>query len=311
MDSMIFDDIFNKAWPSKDSQKSITNKTIQQTSESNVQIVQQKNNEIEIKESNQQPNKLEPISDLEETKKLETAKKKKEILKEESLEIVISNKSKDPIKQSKLDELKSEIGKFDKFSYIDMVNNLVFCDGNPDSKIMFVGEAPGEEEDIQGKPFVGRSGQLISKFLEELGYDRTKYYITNVVYWRPPGNRTPFDEEITAMVPFLLKHIEIIEPDYIVTIGAVASRALGITMGITKAQGNFYEMNLDTIIKKDSTNIDSNIFNQTTQENSDQNQRSKRLIFPVYHPSYALRLPAKKKDLWLSLLKLDDAVNKN
>lgn len=157
--------------------------------------------------------------------------------------------------------------------------NFVFSDGNYNSKLMLIGEAPGEEEDKLGKPFVGKSGMLLNGYLEALHFDRTKYYITNILPWRPPGNRTPTAEEIEKMKPFVIEHINIIEPKLIVTIGAVALNALGIHEGITKMQGKLCEIMIEDKHYK---------------------------VFPIYHPSYCLRMPSKKRDLWRSLLKMQE-----
>jgi DNA polymerase len=175
---------------------------------------------------------------------------------------------------TKLEELKKEFlscrnnSMFDQFS-----NKLVLSDGNPESGLMFVGEAPGEQEDIEGKPFVGRSGQLLTRFLEDLELNRNQYYITNVIPWRPPNNRTPASTEIDVVKSMLFKHIEIISPKLIVAIGAVATKIFDIQSNISDAQGNIFE----TPYGK---------------------------VFCIFHPSYALRAPMKKKDLWISLLRL-------
>jgi|GEM_PF-771415 len=187
-------------------------------------------------------------------------------------------------KKAELLKLRSKIANFREFSFIDIAKNLVFSDGNPFSKLMLIGEAPGQEEDESGKPFVGRSGRLLSNLLEEIGLNRGNYYITNVVYWRPPANRTPTLEEIDKMRPFLHEHIQIVDPELIITVGAIATKALEIEIGISKAQGNIFE---------------KPIFGRNYR------------VFPVYHPSYALRLPPKKKELWLSLLKMYEILQKN
>lgn len=177
-------------------------------------------------------------------------------------------------KQQKLDILKSEMQLFNHIPYKGYAKNLVFADGNPDSGLMFIGEAPGEDEDIQGLPFVGKSGQLLSYFLSEIGLTRKDYYITNIINWRPPANRTPTSDEISLMLPFVKKHIEIIEPKLIVLVGSVALKALlPPHKSITAAQSNFFESELGE-------------------------------FYVIYHPSYALRLSTKKKDLWQSILKL-------
>ena len=120
----------------------------------------------------------------------------------------------------------------------------VFSDGNPSSKIMLIGEAPGVEEDKLGKPFVGLAGQLLNKMLKAINLDRNSVYITNVVPWRPPNNRTPNSEEILQCLPFIQKHIEIIKPSIMILLGGTAAKAiLATTLGITKLRGQWYEYN--------------------------------------------------------------------
>lgn len=187
-------------------------------------------------------------------------------------------------KQIKLDALKEKIRAFEGITYKGFAKNLVFADGNFLSDLMFVGEAPGEEEDIQGVPFVGKSGQLLSSFLSALHLSRSDYYITNIVNWRPPGNRTPTAEEVALMRPFFIEHILIIRPKILVAVGSVAFKAIVDSgLSITAAQGNFFSV----------------------QFSPDFSCR----VFVVYHPSYALRVPSKKKDLWLSLLKLKSEIS--
>lgn len=186
-------------------------------------------------------------------------------------------------KAEALKGLYNKLEKFDKFPFKAYAKNLVFSDGNADADLMLIGEAPGEDEDKEGKPFVGRSGKLLSSFLETLGFDRSKYYITNIINWRPPGNRTPTPEEIELAKPFVIEHIQIIKPKLIITVGSVALKALGITQGITMAQGKLFEVELAGKVYR---------------------------VFPVYHPSYALRMPSKKRDLWLSLLKMEEELAK-
>lgn len=179
-------------------------------------------------------------------------------------------------KMKKLNDLRKRLENFDEFDF-KQFSNFVFADGNACSNLMFIGEAPGQEEDRLLKPFVGRSGKLLTLMLEELGLTRDKYYIANVVPWRPPNNRTPTNEEIEKMQAFLYEHINIIEPSLIITVGAVSSKALGVLPSITMAQGRLHEVVLN-------------------------GRRYK--VFPVYHPAYALRLSAKKKELWQSFLKM-------
>jgi uracil-DNA glycosylase family 4 len=151
-------------------------------------------------------------------------------------------------------------------------NNVVFGEGNPTTKIMFIGEAPGREEDIQGKPFVGRSGEILTKMIENvLNIKREEVYITNIVKCRPPQNRDPKIEEIESCKPYLLKQIEIINPKIIVTLGRIAFKyLLNNETPITKARGNLYDF---MGIK----------------------------VIPTFHPSYLLRNPSKKKEALIDL----------
>jgi len=190
-------------------------------------------------------------------------------------------------KSKALDALRAKLDSFDKLPFKIHAHNLVFSDGNCNARLMLIGEAPGEEEDNLGKPFVGKSGKMLSQFLEAIvdeggKYDRTRYYITNILPWRPPGNRTPTADEIDLMRPFVLEHINIIDPVLIVPVGAVALRAMGLDR-ITNKQGKLHQVDLGPVARL-------------------------RNIFPVYHPSYALRVPSKKRDLWLSLLKMREVL---
>ena len=155
--------------------------------------------------------------------------------------------------------------------------NTVFADGNPSSKIMLIGEAPGAEEDKLGKPFVGAAGQLLNKMLAAINLDRNSVYITNIVPWRPPNNRAPNTEEILQCLPFIQKHIEIIQPYILVLLGGTATKAiLTTTHGITKLRGQWHKYN--------SLNI-------------------KRPIptIAMYHPAFLLRSPGHKKEAWRDL----------
>ena len=150
--------------------------------------------------------------------------------------------------------------------------NVVFGEGNPNTKIIFIGEAPGREEDLQGKPFVGRSGELLTKMIENvLNIKREEIYISNIVKCRPPQNRNPEIEEVEACKPYLLKQIEIIKPKIIVVLGAVAFKSLlNNDTPISKARGNLYDFNGIKVI-------------------------------PTFHPSYLLRNPSKKREAFIDL----------
>ncbi len=162
--------------------------------------------------------------------------------------------------------------------------NTVFADGNSSSKIMLIGEAPGAEEDKSGKPFVGAAGQLLNKMLAAINLDRNSVYITNIVPWRPPNNRAPNTEEILQCLPFIQKHIEIIQPSILVLLGGTATKAiLATTLGITKLRGNWHKYN--------SLSIKEPI-----------------PIMAMYHPAFLLRSPGHKKEAWEDLQKIQKKI---
>tara|TARA_R110000751_G_scaffold8041_3_gene32583 strand:- start:95921 stop:96823 length:903 start_codon:yes stop_codon:yes gene_type:complete len=155
----------------------------------------------------------------------------------------------------------------------------VFADGNPQADIMFVGEAPGGDEDRQGIPFVGRAGQMLDKMLSAIRLDRSQVYITNMIPWRPPGNRTPTPLEIELCRPFIERHIQLVNPKVLVLLGNVSTKALlGTNRGILSFRGTWseYNLNSDTII----------------------------LSMPTLHPAYLLRNPAQKKQAWADFLSI-------
>jgi uracil-DNA glycosylase len=146
--------------------------------------------------------------------------------------------------------------------------SVVFGVGNVRADVMFIGEAPGADEDAQGEPFVGRAGQLLTKIIEAMGYTREDVYITNIIKCRPPQNRTPLPDEVTNCLPYVLRQIELIQPKVIVALGATALRALlDVQLGITKMRGHWYTF-------RDIP------------------------IMPTFHPAYLLRNPAAKREVW-------------
>jgi uracil-DNA glycosylase len=148
---------------------------------------------------------------------------------------------------------------------------IVFGEGDPSAELMFVGEGPGADEDEQGRPFVGRAGQLLNKMIEAMGLKREQVYIANVVKCRPPGNRTPEREEIETCSPFLLRQIAVIQPKAIVALGAVAARCLlGLNEPMAKLRGRWFDF------------------------------RGTRLAV-TYHPAFLLRDPRQKKETWKDL----------
>lgn len=153
--------------------------------------------------------------------------------------------------------------------------NLVFGVGNPDAQLMFVGEGPGADEDIQGEPFVGKAGQLLTRIIKAINLERSDVYIANIVKCRPPGNRDPQDDEIQTCIPFLKQQIEVIQPRIICTLGRVASKSLLNTEeSITSLRGRFH-MLYNTI-----------------------------RVMPTYHPSFLLRYPEKKRETWEDMQKV-------
>ena len=141
---------------------------------------------------------------------------------------------------SSLDELRAILDRFEGCGLKGSASRLVFADGTPGSRLMLVGEAPGAEEDKQGLPFVGRSGQLLDRMLAAIGLDRSKVYIANIVPWRPPGNRTPTPVETQICLPFVQRQIELSNPDVLVTIGQPSTGALLGVQGIMKNRGRWF-----------------------------------------------------------------------
>jgi DNA polymerase len=179
-----------------------------------------------------------------------------------------------------LEDLEAALSAFEGCPLKKTATNLVFGDGNPKASVMFVGEAPGEDEDRQGVPFVGVSGQLLDRMVKWIGLDRTNFYITNILYWRPPGNRTPTAAEVAACRPFIARHIELIAPKVIVFVGGSAANALlGRADPIGKMRGRWllYESAMGTIP-----------------------------ALATYHPAYLLRSPGQKREAWRDLLMLRD-----
>lgn len=181
-----------------------------------------------------------------------------------------------------LDELREAIAGFDGCNLKLTANRLVFADGNPNARIMFVGEAPGREEDIQGLPFVGRSGQLLDRMLAAIGLDRQTVYIANVVPWRPPGNRTPTPLETATCRPFIDRQIELIGPDFVICLGGAAAKELMNTSeGILRLRGRW----------KDFLTGDRKIQAMAT-----------------LHPAYLLRQPLQKRLAWRDFLTIKAAL---
>jgi DNA polymerase len=187
---------------------------------------------------------------------------------------------------STLDELRAAIAGFTGCPLKATAKNLVFADGNPQAKIMLVGEAPGRDEDIQGLPFVGRSGQLLDRMLASIGLSRETVYFSNVLPWRPPGNRTPTPAETAMCLPFILRHIELVGPEVLVCIGGVSAKELfGTKTGITRLRGQWKDFDPKAI---------GGPAGQTMP------------AIAMLHPAYLLRQPAQKRLAWRDLLSLKD-----
>jgi DNA polymerase len=183
-----------------------------------------------------------------------------------------------------LDELRAILEKFDGCALKATATQLVFADGNPSAKVMFVGEAPGRDEDIEGLPFVGRSGKLLDRMLAAVGLDRTSVYIANVVPWRPPGNREPSLHETEVCLPFILRQIELVDPDILVCMGNPSAKTLlGLKEGITKTRGRWFTFNTG--------------------------KREIRAI-PTFHPAFLLRSPLQKRFAWRDFLAIKKELDK-
>ncbi|MBU6235818.1 MAG: uracil-DNA glycosylase, partial [Alphaproteobacteria bacterium] len=199
-----------------------------------------------------------------------------------------------------LDELREAIRAYDGLDVKRTATNLVFADGNPKARVMVIGEAPGADEDRQGLPFVGVSGQLLDKMFECIGLSRKAeepakaIYISNILNWRPPGNRTPTEAEIALALPFIERHIALIKPDYIVPMGAVAAKALiNMDQSISRLRGKFYTY----------TPVNAGIGDGLES-------LANTKMIPTYHPSFLLRTPLQKKKAWQDLLMLQAELGK-
>lgn len=173
-----------------------------------------------------------------------------------------------------LPALRDALAAFDHCDLKRGARNLVFSDGQPGARVMIIGEAPGRDEDLQGKPFVGRAGQLLDRMLEAIGLSRAEnVYITNVLPWRPPQNRDPLPAEIAMLTPFLERHVALAEPDVLVLMGNISCQAVLGKRGITRLRGQW-------------------------------DQAWNKPVIPMFHPAYLLRQPAQKRLAWADLLEL-------
>ncbi len=181
-----------------------------------------------------------------------------------------------------LDELRVLLEGFEGCMLRMTATRLVFADGNPRGRVMFVGEAPGRDEDIAGLPFVGRSGKLLDLMMQAIGLDRGQAYIANVVPWRPPGNRTPTPQETAICLPFIRRQIELADPDILVCLGQPATQTLlGTKEGITRTRGRWFRY--------------------------DTGRREIRAL-ATFHPAFLLRSPLQKRLAWRDFLALKKAL---
>jgi DNA polymerase len=171
--------------------------------------------------------------------------------------------------------LRDLLEKFDGCALKSTATRLVFADGNPSARVMFVGEAPGREEDIEGLPFVGRSGKLLDRMIGAIGLDRSSVYIANVIPWRPPGNRTPTPQETQICLPFIQRQIELVNPDVLVTLGNPSTQTLLSTSeGIMRTRGRWFDYDTGTRVIR---------------------------ALGTFHPAYLLRSPSYKRLSWQDL----------
>jgi DNA polymerase len=188
-----------------------------------------------------------------------------------------------------LEELREAVAKFDGCALRQTAMNMVFSDGNPAAPVMMIGEAPGEDEDRQGKPFVGVSGKLLDRMLAPIGLSRAdNVYITNILFWRPPGNRAPTDAEIASCLPFVERHIALVKPAFLVLLGGVAAKNILRTKeGITRLRGRWCDYSGSA-----AAGIEAPI-----------------PCLPTYHPAFLLRQPGSKRQSWQDLAQLRQRIN--
>ncbi len=181
-----------------------------------------------------------------------------------------------------LDALQKALAAFDGCGLKATAKTLCFYRGAAKARVMIIGEAPGRDEDLEGRPFVGRAGQLLDKMLASIGLGESNVHITNIVYWRPPGNRTPTPQEAEACRPFLTRQVELVEPDVVLLLGGAATKQiLDTSDGIMKIRGRWFDIEFG---------------------------KRKVKVLPSLHPAYLLRTPAAKRQAWRDLLSLKNAL---
>ena len=220
---------------------------------------------------------LSPVSDVSPGPVRQTAPLKN--LAQQSSTPAIDQKVDELTTINSLDELRSALENLEGCSIRNTAGNLVFCDGNPGARLMIVGEAPGRDEDRIGLPFVGAAGQLLDKMLASIGLDRSSVYITNLLPWRPPGNRAPTAEEVRLLLPYLRRHIQLAKPEILLILGGSSAKALlGTKDGILKLRGVWRDVDFGDGVS--------------------------RPTLASLHPAYLLRSPAQKRLCFDDLLSL-------
>lgn len=184
-----------------------------------------------------------------------------------------------------LEALREAMSVFEGCPLKQTAKNLVFGDGPASSKFMLIGEAPGAQEDREGRPFVGPAGQLLERMLKAISIERSDVYITNILPWRPPGNRTPTDSEIAACIPFIERQIELVAPEVLILIGGVSAKTLlGTTQGIMRTRGKWLEYKREGGLAAIPARA-------------------------ILHPAYLLRSPAQKRETWMDLLEIQQRMS--
>ena len=179
-----------------------------------------------------------------------------------------------------LDDIAEILKTYEGCALKQTATNLVYCDGNKDADILFIGEAPGAEEDRQGRPFVGPAGKMLDRMLGAIGLDREQVLICNTLFWRPPGNRPPNQLEVAACLPFVERTIEIVDPKIVVMVGGTAAKTLlAQNEGIMKLRGKWFEYETSAMVRPIPA-------------------------MAIYHPAFLLRSPGQKRDAWRDLLEI-------
>ncbi len=190
-------------------------------------------------------------------------------------------------KAATLDDIRAALEIFDGCPLSQTATNLVYYDGTPDARMIFIGEAPGVEEDRQGLPFVGPAGKLLDRMLGAIGLDRSQVLITNTLFWRPPGNRNPTPDEVAACLPFVERTIEIVDPEILVMVGGTAAKTLlARSEGIMKLRGKWFEFETARMVRPVSARA-------------------------IFHPAFLLRSPGQKRATWRDLIEIKKRLDGN